>query len=176
MHNNKTAPKDFETQCKDTNKNAIAQLKNLYLENNRKKYPNLPEYARVTPSYTDKNTNGLTKCIVDYIQLNGYHVERTGCEGRVIDNRKNITDVLGNIRTIGSLQRVYSSSQRGTSDLKAIVNGKFIAIEIKCKATNDRQSLHQKEYQRQVEQSGGIYFIAQTFSQFFDWFNKLRGE
>jgi len=152
---------------------AIKQLKALYIENNRKRFPSLPETARVIPIYTDKNTKGLTKCIIDFVKLKGYHIERTGCEGRVIDERKTITDCVGFNRNIGSLKRVYSSSQRGTSDLKAIINGQFIAIEIKCQATNDKQSDYQKEYQKQVENSGGVYLIAFTFQQFYDWFNNF---
>jgi len=163
----------FDKQTKENFKIAFARLKELYLNENKLKYPNLPDYARVMPKYTDKTTNGLTKCIVDYVRLNSFHIERSGCEGRVIDNRKTVTDVLGHVKTIGSIQRIYSSSQRGTSDLKAVVNGKFIAIEIKCLATNDKQSNYQKEYQKQVENSSGIYFVAQTFSQFFEWFNQL---
>ena len=154
-----------------TQSEAIKQLKALYLENSRKRYPNLPEAARVVPAYTDKNTKGLTRGVYDFLKLQGYHVERTGCEGRVIDNRKTFNDVLGNVKTIGSIKRVYSSSQRGTSDLKAIIDGRFVAIEIKCEATKDRQSSYQKEYQEQVEASGGIYMIATSFDQFIAWFN-----
>jgi len=160
-------------QDKDNSKFAFYQLKELYFANQRKRYPNFPDDARTSPKYTDKNTKGLTNCVMDYIKFNGYHVERTGCEGRIIDDRKTFTDVIGRVRTIGTIRRVYSSSQRGTSDLKAIINGKFIAIEIKCFATNDRQSAHQKAYQKQIEQSNGIYIIVKTFAQFYDWFNKF---
>lgn len=148
------------------------KLKQLYLEDAKKKYPNTPYLERTVPSYSDKNTKELTKAVIDLLKFNGYHVERTGCEGRTIDKRQTVTDILGNTRTIGSLQRVYSSSQRGTSDLKAIIKGKFIAIEIKCKATNDRQSEYQKQYQKEVEKSGGIYLIVPTFLEFYEWFTK----
>jgi hypothetical protein len=43
---------------------AIKTLKELYLTNNRVKYPSMPEYARVIPKYTDRTANGLTKCIL----------------------------------------------------------------------------------------------------------------
>jgi hypothetical protein len=155
---------------------AIKQLKALYLENNRRRFPSLPDAARVVPAYTDKNTKGLTKCITDYVRLKGYHLERTGCEGRILDQRQTFTDCIGKTRTIGTIKRIKTSSQRGTSDLKAIINGKFIAIEIKCKATNDRQSQVQKEYQQQVENSGGVYLIASSFNQFYTWFNNYTRE
>lgn len=156
---------------KDNTNEAIKQLKVLYLDYSRQRYPNLPEAARVVPAFTDKNTQGLTKCTYTFLKLKGCHVERTGCEGRVIDNRKTFNDVLGNVKTIGSIKRVYSSSMRGTSDLKAIINGRFVAIEIKCEATKDRQSEAQKEYQKQIETAGGVYVIATSFDQFYNWFN-----
>ena len=140
---------------KDNSKEYIKKLKELYLEKNRLKYPNLPESVRFAPNYTDQNTNGLTKCVIDFLKLNGFHCERTGNEGRVINNR-----------------RVHGTGTNGTSDIKAIINGKFIAIEIKCKATKDKQSIAQKEYQKAIELSGGIYLIVGTFGGFIDWYEK----
>ena len=150
--------------------NSFNTLRQLYLLNNKNKYPTLPDYARFAPLYTDKTTNGLTKCVTDFLKLNHCFVERTGNQGRIIDNRKRFTDSLGNIRTTGTLKRIYSTSKRGTSDLKAIINGKFVAIEIKCLTTNDRQSKYQKKYQKEVEQAGGIYLIVPTFECFYTWF------
>lgn len=160
-------------QPKVKQSDAIKQLKALFLEANRRKYPTFPEGARVIPSYTDKTTNGLTRCIIDYVKLKGFHIERTGNEGRVIDTRETFTDVIGRERTVGSITRVYSSGTRGTSDLKAVIDGRFVAIEVKCAATKDKQSEHQKNYQRQVEQSGGVYFIAETFEGFKLWFDEI---
>lgn len=153
--------------------NEIEKLKELYLKVNRLRYPNLPEYARAVPKYSDKKTNGLTKCIIDYIRFNGFHAERTSNEGRIIDNRKRVTNVLGWERQIGSIQRIKSSNQKGTSDIKAVVNGKFIAIEVKNINTKDKQSEAQKEYEKEIKSSGGIYYIAKDFSSFYNWFNEL---
>jgi len=163
----------MQTTILDISKQSFAMLKDLYYVNHKTKFPSCPDYARVKPKYSDKNTKELTKCVIDLLKFNGFHVERTGCEGRVIDQRQTFTDVVGIQRTIGNIKRVYSSSQRGTSDLKAIIKGKFIAIEIKCLATKDRQSEYQKEYQKQIENSEGIYLIVKTFPQFFEWFTKF---
>lgn len=161
----------MKTEHKTTSVNAIKQLKELNLMQQRIKFPSMPDAYRFTPKYNDTTSNGLTKCIVDLIRLSGYFVERTGNEGRVIDNRQTYKDVLGYSKTIGSITRIKSSGTTGTSDLKAIVKGKFIAIEIKCKATNDKQRPSQREYQKQIEQSGGVYYTARDFSSFYQWFN-----
>ena len=137
---------------------AIKILKNLYLEQNKSKCPSLPEYARSTPKYKDTNTNSLTKCVKDFLALKGIHVERTGSEGGVRHTKD------------GTYKRVFSSAMKGTSDLKAIINGKFVAIEIKCKSTQDKQREAQKKYQEQIEKSGGVYYIATDFQSFYEWF------
>lgn len=165
---------------KDTKKpryhksDAIRHLESLANEAARLKYPNVPYLApRV---YRDNNGNNLTKCVKAFLELEGHFCERTGNEGRVIDNRQRITDVLGHTRVIGSMERIYSSGRKGTSDLKAIIQNKFIAIEIKCAATHDRQSEAQRLYQLDVEKSGGIYVIATSFEQFLAWYQSTFWE
>lgn len=147
--------------------NDLAKLKKL------EKYKDIPSHCLSFDKYTDKKTNELTKSVIAWLRLNGYHCERTGSEGRIIDQRQTVTNVIGQTKTIGSLKRIYSSQTRGTSDLKAIINGKFIAIEIKNQNTKDRQSEAQRQYQKQIEASGGIYIIAASFQGFYDWFNEF---
>lgn len=140
-------------------------LKQLKQAEQREKYPNVPDFAMKPVKYEDNTANGLTRCILDFLILSGHFCERTGNEGRVIDQRKTYTDVIGRQKTIGTVKRIKSSGTKGTSDLKAIINGRMIAIEVKI--GSDRQSEHQKEYQRKVEASGGIYWIAKSFDQFY---------
>jgi len=160
---------------KDSHFDAIKQLKTLYIKDKRSRFPNVPDMAIVAPEYSDKKTNGLTKCVYDYVALMGYFVERTGNEGRVIDNRQTVTDCIGRTKTIGSIKRVRSSGTPGTSDLKAIINGQFVAIEIKCQATHDRIRPDQLKYKIKVEQSGGVYYIARDFATFKQWFDITFG-
>jgi hypothetical protein len=64
---------------------------------------------------------------------------------------------------------VYGTGTRGTADISATIAGKSVKIEVKI--GSDRQSPAQHEYQKAVEQAGGIYFIASSFEQFMDWYN-----
>ncbi len=150
---------------------AIQLLKDLHLQSNRIKYPSLPDFARVTPKYTDKTANGLTKCIIDWIELNGYQAERISSSGRYIDNRESYTDSEGFRRTIGSGKWIPGSSTKGTADISATIKGRSVKIEVKI--GKDRQSEAQKAYKQKVEQSGGIYFIAKDFSTFMDFYVSL---
>jgi hypothetical protein len=148
---------------------ALQRLKELKIKDSREKYPSVPDYAVPVPKYSDKSANGLTKCVIDFLLLSGHFAERTGNEGRTIDQRKEVIDVLGQRKTIGTVKRIPSSGTKGTSDIKAIINGKFIAIEIKY--GKDRQSDVQKDYQRKVEASGGEYWIVRDFEQFMELYD-----
>ena len=151
---------------------ALQELKALFITDLKKHCPLVPDFAICVPKYNDSTTNGLTKCVADYIRLSGCFVERTGNEGRVIDDRQTVTDCIGRTKTIGTIKRIKSSGTPGTSDLKAIIKGRFVAIEIKCKATNDRIRPDQLKYKLQIEKSGGLYFVARDFATFYDWFNE----
>lgn len=149
----------------------IKELKVLAMSYSRTRYPSLPESARCTRTYSDKTANGLTKCIIDFLRFNGYQAERINCTGKMIDNTKIITDVLGDSRSIGSVKWLPTSGQKGTSDISAIILGKSVKIEIKIK---DSQSPDQKAYQQQVERAGGKYWICRNFAEFMNYYNELR--
>jgi len=146
----------------------LDHLRQLKLDNLRKQYPNFPEHALPSVKYTDKTANGLTRCIVDFLNLQGWQAERINTMGRPIDNRKQVTDVIGRTKTIGSLTWGKSTATKGSSDISATIKGKSIKIEVKI--GNDRQSVHQKQYQEMIERSGGIYIIAKNFDDFYEWF------
>lgn len=157
-----------------TNKEALKHLKELHLQAQRLKYPSLPYYT--SPQFTASKSNDLTRCVQTFLKLKGWHCERTGNEGRIIDDRQTYTDIVGNLRTIGNIKRIKSSGMKGTSDLKAIINGRFVAIEIKQELTRDKQRPDQKRYQAEVEASGGLYVIVTSFAMFVNWYYSNIGE
>ncbi|MGD9493572.1 MAG: hypothetical protein AB7V36_09495 [Bacteroidales bacterium] len=138
-----------------TTKTALQALKNLHLADNRLRYPNLPEYARSTPKYSDTTANGLTKCIIDFIRYSGGQAERINCTGRII--KKGYSQMY-----------IPTSGQRGTADISATIQGRSVKIEVKI--GRDRQSEYQKQYQSDIEASGGIYYIAKDFVSFYAWY------
>jgi hypothetical protein len=158
------------SRCKYTllsDRQAVKHLKELHLQEQKRKY-DLPYYS--CPDYSATTTNGLTKCVLAFLKLKGHFCERTGNEGRTIDKRQTVTDILGNLRTIGSVQRVRSSGMKGTSDLKAIIQGRFIAIEIKNALTHDKLRPEQKHYQTEIEGSGGLYVVVTSFYQWCNYY------
>lgn len=158
-------------------KQGLKELNKLTIERFELLYPAVPKYALPKPKYTDKTSNGLTKCVIDFINLNGYQAERINSMGRQIDERKTIKDVLGNERTLGALKWIKGSSQVGTADISATIKGRSVKIEVKCMATNDNyQSSGQIDYQLKIERAGGVYVIARTFEDFYNWFTKFIDE
>jgi len=145
---------------------ALDVLRKIKEKNQREKYPNVPDHAINPVKYEDKTANGLTKCVIDFLNLNGSFAERTGNEGRVIDGRKTYTDSVGFTKTIGTIKRIPSQGTKGTSDIKATINGKTVAIEVKI--GQDRQSDDQKKYQSRIESAGAEYWIVKDFEDFYE--------
>jgi hypothetical protein len=147
----------------------LQALRELKTNLNRSKYPNIPEHAVIVPKYTDKTANELTRSIIDFINLSGYQAERINNTGRPIDRRETYTDVLGRTKTIGSIQYIRGTGTNGTADISATIKGRSVKIEVKV--GRDKQSQDQKEYQERIERSGGLYVIAKTFQEFYEWYN-----
>ena len=137
---------------------AVKALEKLAFEDLKKRFPQFP--YPIAQKYTDSDTNGLTRCVIDYITLRGFQAERINSMGQQISVN-------------GTAKWVKGSTQNGTADISATIKGRSVKIEIKCKKTGDHfQSDEQKEYQRQIQQAGGIYKIVRTFEDFYTWFNR----
>jgi hypothetical protein len=152
---------------------ALNILKQMKLKQLQERYPTIPASYLPKPTYTDTTANGLSKSIIDFIMFSGGQAERISSEGRVIDKRTAVTDYLGNTKVIGSIKRVYASTTKGTADLSIVYRGLAIKCEVKVGA--DKMSEYQKQYQKQIEQAGGIYIIAKDFEGFYNWFNAKFG-
>lgn len=152
--------------------NGLQQLKELALADSIRRHPTLPPAARYVKPYSDRSANGLTRAIIDFLRFNGFQAERVAVMGRPLDDRKVVTDVLGDMRRVGSIKWIPGTMQPGSADISSIIAGKSVKIEVKV--GKDRQSSAQKEYQAQVERAGGIYLIVRSFEEFLKFYNELR--
>ena len=149
---------------------AKTELLRRWEEFQRFSYPNVPERALVLkPNFYSRisTTNGLTQAVITYIELKGWTAERVNNTGRRIDNTKEVTDVLGHRKVIGSTKWIKGTGKDGTADIHASMEGKNIKIEIKNSKTKDKQSKNQKQYQREIELTGGVYWIVGNFTEAF---------
>lgn len=147
---------------------AVKILEGLANDAARQKYPMIEPEWLAPRKYRDDSANGLTKCILDFLKFHGSQAERINNTGRMLDKRKTFTDVVGNRRQIGTSTWIPGTGTKGTADISATIAGRSVKIEVKILA--DRQSPAQQEYQKAVEKAGGIYVIARSFEQFYDWY------
>jgi hypothetical protein len=150
---------------------AINILKQLDFEDKKRKYPSVPDFAITPHDYKDKKANGLTRCIIDWIKLNGGQAERINTIGKPVDKTKIYVDVVGFKRRIGNVEWQPSTATKGSADISATIRGRAVKIEVKIGA--DRQSEHQKKYESDVTSAGGIYYIAKDFQSFYEWYNDM---
>ena len=156
-------PKDTELFTNElTDTQSIKLLKEAVKARKQAQYPNVPEYAITIPKYEDATANGLTKCIIDFLNSRDY------CQAERINNQ-------GVMRTnkYGQQFMATSSMTNGTADISATIYGRSVKIEVKI--GNDKQSQNQIEYQNQIENAKGYYVIAKDFKGFLDWFNLKKG-
>lgn len=133
---------------------AVDRLKLLAYQKKIEEFPSVPIHAVPKPKYNDKDTNALTRCVMDWISLNGGYSVRINVQGQYDERRK--------------IWR-KSQTERGTADIHSCISGKHVSIEIKF--GKDRQSDDQKRVQEKVEASGGVYLIVKTFEDFLNWWD-----
>lgn len=128
----------------------------------RAKCPNVPEYALPKFKREDKTANGLQRCIIDFLQLEGWQAERINVMGRPIFKT--------NLQGEKVLEKwITGQGTTGSADISATIAGRSVKIEVKI--GRDKQRKEQIEYQQAIERAGGVYVVAKNFKEFVDWYN-----
>lgn len=159
----------------------LTDLTELEAKQRHAKNPFFPFAYLARTKYTDKTANGLTKCIVDFLNLSGHQAERIRSEGRMVDNTKQYTDILGHRKTIGSIKYIKASSQNGTADISATIKvnvmGQIVGIACKWEVKmRDKQSDAQKQYEARITEAGGKYFLVHNWKEFFSQYQSVLDE
>ena len=169
--------KQNNTTTKPLNQNRMNKinkdkLKALEIEQLKAKYPSMrPELIPLT-DWKDTSANGLTKCIIFYINALGGQAERISSQGQYREGKK-IKVGTGEVEYEKQLPGKWTPGQstKGTADISATIRGRSVKIEVKY--GNDRQSDAQKAYQEAIEKAGGTYIIAKTFDDFVLWYESF---
>lgn len=132
---------------------ALAHLNALADQHKAERSPSFPAKFIPRSKYNDRDSNGLTTCIVNYCNLTGHFATRLASTGTY---RADVG------RYIPSQQRA------GLPDVFAVVDGRAVFVEVKIGA--DRLSDAQKETIANLEKAGASVFIARDFQTFYDWF------
>lgn len=138
----------------------------------QQKYPSNP-YIYSDKNINDNSANGIMKCVEKFHFLIGGLAERVHTQGRKLDNREVVTDVIGREYTVGSEQYIPTTGRKGTADMSIVYNGLNVKVEVKY--GKDRQSKDQVKYQQDIEMAGGIYIIIKSIEDYFIWFSSRFG-
>jgi len=133
--------------------------------------PSIPANYIVGTKYTEKNANDIEKAIERFARITGFLAERTKTQGRFM--AATYKDTANGRLTVSKEKFVTSTSRKGSSDMKLLIQGKPIYCEIKF--GKDTQKADQKKYQADVERNGGVYIIVKTFEDFLVWYVKQYG-
>ena len=133
---------------------AVKQLEEA-VTNAKKETSSFPYPAK--QKFTDKDANGLTKCIIAYINL------CKGCYAYRVNNTGVYDPATGKFRT--------SNTVSGIADISACVKGQFVQIEVKH--GRDKMSKGQVKFRGNVQEAMGIYIIAKEFETFIVDFKKV---
>lgn len=101
-------------------------------------------------------TNSLTQSVMKFIKLKG------GAAFRV--NTNGIPIVIN-----GSFKGWRKSTNPGAADIRAIIDGYSIDIEIK--SPDDDLNPNQKLFKSQVEAAKGKYWMIRNFDEFLNYYN-----
>lgn len=150
-----------------------------YLRYTLNKYPSFIGRENCLPSvkFSDSDTKKLENCILDFLKFNGHHAVRQHTTGTRIDKRKIVSDCIGRVRQIGSVQWVAGQNEVGRADIlaKIMVNFKGrlipVSVEIEVKFGKDFQSEKQKEFEQNLKDIGAYYTITKDFDSFLIWYD-----
>lgn len=151
----------------------------------------LPDYAKPKYNKNPRTTNGMTNCIMDYINYSGHFAERVGNQGQYREGKILGTNIIGRVvkqpgkwvkgsGTAGTAdvharkkvevmapesttKTPHSITHKGEWKVKTIAQ--TVAIEVK---NRDSQSEAQHKYQERIEQTGGVYMIARVGNKGFE--------
>jgi|APGre2960657373_1045057.scaffolds.fasta_scaffold07664_3 hypothetical protein len=146
------------------NKQRLIDLETAHL---KEKYPSMPEFALAKTKWADSSANALTKSVVSFINLSGYQAERINTTGMWRQGAK-LKVGEGTRQMPGKWTK--GTGTKGSADISATINGRSVKIEIKM---NDKQSEAQKEYEKAIIKSGGIYIICRNFDNFITWYDEF---
>ena len=149
------------------NKANKEKLKALEIETLKSKYPSMDERFIPLTDWKDSSANGLTKCIIFWINANDGQAERISNQGQYREGKK--IPVGDSFKQLAG-KWTPGQGTKGTADISATIRGRSVKIEVK---QNDKQSEAQKQYQQAIESAGGIYEIFRDFDSFILWYEKF---
>lgn len=148
-------------------------LKRLKLDDIKKRTPQAFEasggYSQRIKPYSDKTTNGLTRCIIDFLNFSGHWAVRVNVQGQArIKKIPRYSIFSQKVEYSEKVTYTKSTTKRGVPDINSVIDGRSAQIEIKVGADKIRDE--QAEQGQRIEAAGGLYFIATDMPLFLEWY------
>ena len=145
----------------------------LWLADKKHRYPLFFRDAHDPMVYLkwpkEKTANGLTRLIVKFLTFKGHYANRISTQGQArIINQPGYNPFSGKIQETKQDRWTKGTTKKGTPDISTIIHGKAVWIEVKIGA--DRMSDAQYKQKAEIEAAGGVYYIAKTMAEFYDWY------
>jgi len=151
------------------NKENQLLLQSLHYADSVRKFPSLPDHARVIKKYKDNGANALTNCIKDFLNFSGWQAERISTTGRYVVEKGGKDQIFN--RNFDKGKYIKGTGTNGSADISATIKGRSVKIEVKY--GKDIQSQAQKDYQTSIESAGGVYVIARDFDSWKEWYDNF---
>lgn len=154
---------------------ALEKLKEMIRDDQRAKYPTIPDHALTVNTFEKMSPEKREKKRIEaFLLVSGQYATIIENRGQRVDNRQTVTDTIGRQKVIGSVSFIGSGMRKGLADIKSVINGKPIDIELKriYKNGKDRQSESQVLEQSRIERAGGQYWIVSSFEDFYQKYNE----
>jgi hypothetical protein len=151
------------------------EYKALWLKDKMKHYAAFYQEAANPLDYikwpNERTANGLTRLIVKFLTLKGHYANRISTQGQArVHKAPKYNLQSGQIVYNESIRWTKGSTKRGTPDISAIIQGKAVWIEVKI--GKDQMSEQQLQQQQDIQDAGGIYYIARNMQEFYVWYNR----
>jgi len=150
---------------KENWKSELKELKHSHIENTAPGFYKMSggREMKIIP-YKDTTANGLTNCIIDYINFKGGYANRINTMG--VARKERINLAFGNYRD--NITYTPSTTNKGTADIKATIQGRSLDIEVKIGP--DKLSDHQIKERERITKAGGLYFVAKDMENFVQFY------
>ncbi len=146
-------------------KKEMKELKHLHLHKTAPKFYEASGGRDMNvKAYKDTTSNALTNCIIDYINFKGGYANRINTMG--VARKERINLAFGNYRD--KITYTPSTTNKGTADIKATIQGRSLDIEVKIGP--DKLSDHQIKERERITKAGGLYFVAKDMESFVQFY------
>lgn len=148
-------------------------LKRLKLADMEKRYPTAfiasGGYNQRIKPYSDTTTNGLTRCLLDFLNFSGHWAVRVNVQGQPrIKKIPRYSIFTEKVEYSEKVTYTKSMTAKGTPDIDSIIFGKAAKIEVKV--GKDKIRNEQVEQGARIEAAGGLYFVATDMPLFLEWY------